>query len=138
MVFSRPRYARCAKPSSGDGEGAVCVTGHRHGHRSRSLLGSFGQVEIEMPRRIGSDQWDLVLRMPGSMHLIQVLCTRSSDLRSERAIGPNRACRRSKLEKDRHDDGQADQYHGPEEQFRWRSSHDWESLGSIITLTRER
>jgi len=24
--------------------------GHRHGHRSRSLLGSFGRVEIEVPR----------------------------------------------------------------------------------------
>ena len=50
MSLSRPRYARCAKPSSGHGEGAVGVTGHRHGHRSRSLLGSFGQVEIEVPR----------------------------------------------------------------------------------------
>jgi putative transposase len=50
MSLSRPRYARCAKRSSGDGEGAVGGTGHRHGHRSRSLLGSFGRVEIEMPR----------------------------------------------------------------------------------------
>src|ERR1700712_4358712 len=29
---------------------AVGATGHRHGHRSRSLLGSFGRVEIEVPR----------------------------------------------------------------------------------------
>jgi putative transposase len=50
MSLSRPRYARCGKPSSGDGEGAVGATGHRHGHRSRSLLGSFGRVEIEVPR----------------------------------------------------------------------------------------
>ena len=50
MSLSRPRYARGAKPSSGNGEGAVGATGHRHGHRSRSLLGSFGQVEIEVPR----------------------------------------------------------------------------------------
>jgi putative transposase len=49
-ALSRPRYARCAKPLSGDGEDAVCVSGHRHGHRSRSLLGSFGQLEIEVPR----------------------------------------------------------------------------------------
>jgi transposase-like protein len=28
----------------------VGATGHRHGHRSRSLLGSFGQVEIKVPR----------------------------------------------------------------------------------------
>ena len=50
MALSRPRYARHAKPSSGQAAGAVGVTGHRHGHRSRSLLGSFGQVEIEVPR----------------------------------------------------------------------------------------
>ena len=50
MVLSRPRYARCAKAPSGDGEDAVRVSGHRHGNRSRSLLGSFGQVEIEGPR----------------------------------------------------------------------------------------
>jgi putative transposase len=49
-ALSRPRYARSAKPLSGDGEDAVCVSGHRHGHRSRSLLGSFGQLEIEVPR----------------------------------------------------------------------------------------
>jgi putative transposase len=48
-ALSRPRYARSAKSSSGDGEDAV-VTGHRHGRRSRSLLGSFGQLEIEVPR----------------------------------------------------------------------------------------
>jgi transposase-like protein len=50
MSLSRPRYARCAKRSSGHGEGAVGASGHRHGHRSRSLLGSFGRVEIEVPR----------------------------------------------------------------------------------------
>ena len=50
MALSRPRYARHAKPSSGQAAGAVGATGHRHGHRSRSLLGSFGQVEIEVPR----------------------------------------------------------------------------------------
>ncbi len=31
-------------------EEAVGATGHRHGHRSRSLLGSFGRLEIEVPR----------------------------------------------------------------------------------------
>jgi putative transposase len=50
MALSRPRYARCAKASTGEAEGAVGASGHRHGHRSRSLLGSFGQVEIEVPR----------------------------------------------------------------------------------------
>ena len=49
-ALSRPRYARSVKPLSGDGKDAVCVSGHRHGHRSRSLLGSFGQLEIEVPR----------------------------------------------------------------------------------------
>ena len=50
MSLSRPRYARGAKPSIGHGEGAIGAIGHRHGHRSRSLLGSFGRVEIEVPR----------------------------------------------------------------------------------------
>jgi putative transposase len=49
-VLDRSRYARRAKPSSGDSEETAGVTGHRHGHRSRSLLGTFGQVKIEMPR----------------------------------------------------------------------------------------
>jgi transposase-like protein len=49
-VLARSRYSRGEKPSIDDAEDAVGVTGHRHGHRSRSLLGSFGQVEIEVPR----------------------------------------------------------------------------------------
>src|SRR5258708_37149780 len=48
LVLARSRYARRAKPSSGDAEGVVGTTGHRHGHRPRSLLGSFGQGEIEV------------------------------------------------------------------------------------------
>src|SRR5437660_6109502 len=50
MVLARSHYARRAKPSSDDADEAVSATGHRHGHRSRSLLGSFGQVEIAVPR----------------------------------------------------------------------------------------
>src|SRR6266536_4480766 len=50
IALSRPRYARHAKSPSGEAAAAVGATGHRHGHRSRSLLGSFGQVEIEVPR----------------------------------------------------------------------------------------
>ena len=50
IALSRPRYSRHAKPPSGEAEGAVGATGHRHGHRSRSLLGSFGRVELEVPR----------------------------------------------------------------------------------------
>ncbi|HEX2462649.1 MAG TPA: IS256 family transposase [Vicinamibacterales bacterium] len=49
-AVSRPRYGRRAKESSGDSEGAEGTTGHRHGHRSRSLMGTFGKVEIQVPR----------------------------------------------------------------------------------------
>jgi putative transposase len=49
-VLARSRYARRGKPPSGDAEDAAGITGHRHGHRSRSLLGTFGKVEIEVPR----------------------------------------------------------------------------------------
>jgi transposase-like protein len=50
LALSRPRYARHTKLPSSEAEGVVGASGHRHGHRSRSLLGSFGQVEIEVPR----------------------------------------------------------------------------------------
>jgi putative transposase len=49
-VLARSRYARRAKPSSNASEEVVSVSGHRHGHRSRSLLGTFGKVEIAVPR----------------------------------------------------------------------------------------
>ncbi|MDR3473755.1 MAG: IS256 family transposase [Devosia sp.] len=49
-VLSRQRYVRGAKPSIGPAGEAEVVTGHRHGHRPRSLLGTFGRVEIAMPR----------------------------------------------------------------------------------------
>src|SRR5260370_8884693 len=48
-VLSRPRYARRPKADP-ENEGAGGVAGHRHGHRSRSLLGTFGRVEIAVPR----------------------------------------------------------------------------------------
>ena len=49
-VLCRPRYARrpTADPERTDGPSGI--TGHRHGHRSRSLLGTFGRVEIAVPR----------------------------------------------------------------------------------------
>ena len=50
IALSRARYARHAKSPSGEAEETVGATGHRHGHRSRSLLGSFGRVESEVPR----------------------------------------------------------------------------------------
>jgi putative transposase len=48
-VLARSRYARRGKPAVGDGK-AVGVRGHRHGHRWRTLLGTFGRMEIAMPR----------------------------------------------------------------------------------------
>src|SRR5947208_6531836 len=49
-VLDRSRYARRAKRSTGDLQEPAGVSGHRHGHRSRTLLGTFGQVKIEVPR----------------------------------------------------------------------------------------
>src|SRR5712691_11734088 len=49
-ALSRPRYGRGAKTSSSEAEGAGAITGHRHGHRSRTLMGTFGQMEIAVPR----------------------------------------------------------------------------------------
>src|SRR6516225_9585911 len=49
-TLMRRRYGRRPKSTSDDDDGLVAVTGHRHGHRSRSLTGTFGRVEIEVPR----------------------------------------------------------------------------------------
>ena len=50
-ALARPRYGRHAKDPSGAGDdGADGLAGHRHGHRSRSLMGTFGKVEIKVPR----------------------------------------------------------------------------------------
>jgi transposase-like protein len=49
-VLDRSRYVRRGKRSTGDSGANVGITGHRHGHRSRTLLGTFGQVKIEVPR----------------------------------------------------------------------------------------
>ena len=49
-VLDRSRYARRAKRSTGESEEPAGVTGHRHGHRSRTLLGTFGQLKMEVPR----------------------------------------------------------------------------------------
>jgi len=42
----RPRYERLPKNAAG----APAAVGHRHGHRARSLIGTFGRTEIEVPR----------------------------------------------------------------------------------------
>jgi transposase-like protein len=49
-ALGRSRYVRRAPLPRGDSESAAAVTGHRHGHRSRALLGTFGKVEIAVPR----------------------------------------------------------------------------------------
>ena len=48
-VLGRPRYGRLAATME-EGEHANGVAGHRHGSRSRSLTGSFGTIEIDVPR----------------------------------------------------------------------------------------
>jgi putative transposase len=46
-ALARPRYGR-EKPAGSEGRSGVA--GHRHGSRTRSLTGTFGPVEIEVPR----------------------------------------------------------------------------------------
>jgi putative transposase len=46
-ALARPRYGR-SKTASDEGRGSVA--GHRHGSRTRSLTGTFGPVEIDVPR----------------------------------------------------------------------------------------
>jgi len=50
VVLARPRYGRQPKTAPENADGRERITGHRHGHRSRSLMGTFGRVEIAMPR----------------------------------------------------------------------------------------
>jgi putative transposase len=47
VALARPRYERSKKAGR---EGAPGITGHRHGSRPRSLTGSFGPIEIAVPR----------------------------------------------------------------------------------------
>jgi putative transposase len=46
-ALARPRYGRSQETG---GEARASVAGHRHGSRTRSLTGTFGSVEIEVPR----------------------------------------------------------------------------------------
>ena len=46
-ALARPRYGRSQMAGN---EGRAGVVGHRHGSRKRSLTGTFGPVEIEVPR----------------------------------------------------------------------------------------
>jgi putative transposase len=49
-AVARPRYGRRAKAEDGEVERPEGCGGHRHGHRSRTLMGSFGPVQIRVPR----------------------------------------------------------------------------------------
>ena len=45
-LLQRPRYSRTILAP----EAAAVVVGHRHGHRKPTLIGTFGPVEINVPR----------------------------------------------------------------------------------------
>jgi putative transposase len=47
VALARPRYETSRKAGQ---EGTPGITGHRHGSRPRSLTGSFGPIEIAVPR----------------------------------------------------------------------------------------
>src|SRR5262247_368294 len=49
-ALARPRYGRRPTADAQNGDGSKPISGHRHGHRSRSLMGTFGRVEIAVPR----------------------------------------------------------------------------------------
>jgi putative transposase len=49
-ALARPRYGRRPKADAKNGNGPSGISGHRHGRRSRSLMGTFGRVEIAVPR----------------------------------------------------------------------------------------
>jgi putative transposase len=46
-VLARPRYGRSQVVGN---EGGTGIPGHRHGSRTRSLTGTFGPIEIAVPR----------------------------------------------------------------------------------------
>jgi putative transposase len=49
-ALARPRYGRRPKMDPENADGPSGISGYRHGRRSRSLMGTFGQVEITVPR----------------------------------------------------------------------------------------
>jgi transposase-like protein len=67
-ALCRPRYGRHAGSSAEDGKVGL-VAGHRHGHRKRSLTGTFGPTEICVPRArlVGEDgkttEWKRVVSL---------------------------------------------------------------------------
>jgi hypothetical protein len=53
VALARPRYGRRPTADIENGDMPNGIVGHRHGHRSRSLMGTFGRVEIDLHRTIG-------------------------------------------------------------------------------------
>src|SRR5260370_32305865 len=49
-ALSRPRYGLATKTRDEADNILAGLIGHRHGHRPRSLLGTFGQEKISVPR----------------------------------------------------------------------------------------
>jgi hypothetical protein len=48
-IKKKSRFVR-RYPADPENNGGRSTAGHRHGHRSRSLLGTFGRVEVAVPR----------------------------------------------------------------------------------------
>src|SRR5262245_35927554 len=48
-ALARPRYGR-RQTCGDDAASEAGVVGHRHGNRKRSLTGTFGKIEITVPR----------------------------------------------------------------------------------------
>jgi transposase-like protein len=50
-ALGRERYERrCPSQAHAAGQDATAPAGYRHGHRERSLLGSFGPVTVRVPK----------------------------------------------------------------------------------------
>jgi hypothetical protein len=48
-ALARPGYGRLPTADVQNGDGPKGISGHGHGHRSRTLMGTFGPVEIAVP-----------------------------------------------------------------------------------------
>jgi putative transposase len=48
-ALARPRYGRSPEPNS-EATATAAIAGHRHGHRTRKLMGTFGETELTLPR----------------------------------------------------------------------------------------
>src|SRR6202048_787950 len=50
VALGRDRYERPRLAETGVGGRPVVGAGHRHGHRQRGLMGTFGPVTVRVPR----------------------------------------------------------------------------------------